>query len=58
MEGQISRSARAKIMVTAVADPPVFWAQAALSGRHELIRLIFPEIVVVPARSLVSLPRS
>jgi hypothetical protein len=57
LEGQISRSARAKIVVAAVADPAVFWAQAALSDRRELIKLIFPSIVVVPARSLVSLPR-
>jgi hypothetical protein len=54
LEGQISRSARAKVVFAAVADPVVFWTQAALSDKRELIKLLLPEIVVVPARSVVS----
>jgi hypothetical protein len=57
LDRQISRNARSKIIVAALAEPVAYWIQAALSERRDLVRLVLPEIVVVPASSIASFPQ-
>lgn len=49
LEHRITRNARQRAALTALADPEGFWDQAALEQRREVVRAVLPEVVVVPA---------
>jgi site-specific DNA recombinase len=57
LERQISRSARGKIIVSALADPVAYWQQATLEQKRDVIRLVMPEITVIRAKSLPEYPQ-
>ena len=57
LDRQISRNARSKIIVSALADPLAYWTKAALAEKRDVVRLIFPEIMVYPAKSLPEYPQ-
>lgn len=60
-EDELARSLaaidRSRVLTDAMHSPSTYWQNASLEQRRALVRLVFPEIKVLPAESLPEFPQ-
>lgn len=57
LESELARNDDARILAAARHDPGGYWQEASLEQRRALVRLVFPDITVDPARTLNEYPQ-